>query len=533
MPELEILIALVAGAVLLVRLADLVSIPYPIVLVMAGLAVSAIPGVEGVGLTPDIILLVFLPPLLFAAAQNTSPKDLRTEMKPVAGLVIGLSAATMFAVAAAASLAVPDLDWAEALLLGAIVSPTDPLAAIATFSRVGVPERVARLVEAESLLNDATALVFYRVLVAAVISGSFAFGPAGVDFLVGIAGGVAIGLLLGAGTVFLQRRLLDSALSIVMGLAVAYGAYLLAEHLEASGVLATVAAGIYIGVRSRDVLDAETRLSGKAFWETLVFALNVILFVLLGLKFPDIISQVTSRFSVGELITWGAAVSMVVIVVRLAWQFLPPLTGRLLPWARGFDTGDGWRERLTVGWTGMRGAVSLAAALALPFTFDSGAGFDDRYLIAFITVAVIFSTLVLQGLTLPWVLRLTGLASYRPSGSEEIEARVAMAGAALNEIDLILAEHPEIPEEAVARFRTLYSSRFDRWSSLQSREDQDEERIELLRRMPGLRHRMIRAERRELQARRYRGEVSMPTFHQLQRELDLEESRVASLRPTE
>lgn len=157
-------------AVLLVRLADLVAVPYPIVLVLAGLAVSAIPGVQSFGLTPDIILLVFLPPLLFAAAQNTSPKDLQAEMRPLAGLVIGLSVATMFAVAAVASAVVPTLDWTEALLLGAIVSPTDPLAAVATFSRIGVPERVARLVEAESLVNDATALVFYRVLVAAVIT---------------------------------------------------------------------------------------------------------------------------------------------------------------------------------------------------------------------------------------------------------------------------------------------------------------------------------------------------------------------------
>ncbi len=531
MTDLEILIALVAVAVLLVRLADVIAIPYPIVLVLAGLAISGVPGVPGASLSPEMIFLLFLPPLLFSAAQATSPRDLKAELASLGGLVVGLSITTMVVVAAVAQLIVPQLDWTEALLLGAIVAPTDPVAAIATFSRVGVPDRVSRLVEAESMVNDATALVFYRVLVAAVVTGAIKLGPAVTDLVVGVAGGILIGLAFGLVTVFLQRRLLDSALSILMTVAVAYGSYLAAEHVGASGVLSAVAAGILIGSRAKYTVDAETRLNGIAFWETFVFALNVLLFILLGLRLPSILETVSSVFSAGELITYGATISLVVILVRLAWQYLPVTVGRVLPQALRFDTGESWRERFVVGWSGMRGAVSLAAALSLPLTLDSGASFVARDLLAFITIAVIFSTLVLQGLTLPAIIRWTGLDKPAHSPPEEIKARIAIATAALDRIDAIVLERPELPEELIERYRQLYLDREERWQSVLQRDNHTPEQVELFRSLPDLRRQLIDAERQELISRRKRGLITIETYRQLEHELDLDESRIIKLPP--
>ncbi len=531
MTDLEILIALVAVAVLLVRLADLIAIPYPIVLVLAGLAISGVPGVPGDGLSPEVIFLLFLPPLLFSAAQATSPRDLKAELAPLGGLVVGLSITTMAVVAAVAQLIVPELDWTEALLLGAIVAPTDPVAAIATFSRVGVPERVSRLVESESMVNDATALVFYRVLVAAAVTGAIQLGPAVSDLVVGVAGGILIGLAFGLVTVFLQHRLLDSALSILMTVVVAYGSYLAAEHVGASGVLSAVAAGVLIGSRSKYTVDAETRLSGIAFWETFVFALNVLLFILLGLRLPSILEGVSSAFSAQELIGHGLIVSLAVVLVRLGWQFLPVTVGRILPWALRFDTGESWRERFVVGWSGMRGAVSLAAALSLPLTLDSGAPFVDRDLLAFITIAVILSTLVLQGLTLPAIIRWTRLDQMAWSTPAEVKARIAIATAALDEMDAIVRERPELPEDLVERYRRLYEDREARWQSVLRRDSHTPEEVELYRSLPDVRRRLIDAERRELIAWRGRGAITVDAYRQIEHELDLDESRIVKLPP--
>ena len=399
--DLETLLLLVAVAVLFVRLADLVSIPYPIVLVLVGISIGMIPGAPGSEIPPKVIFLIFLPPLLFSAGLSTSPREMKEEMGALGGLVIGLSIVTMLAVAGAAQIVIPWLNWPEALLLGAIVAPTDPVAAIATFTRVGVPQRVSRLVESESMINDSTALVLYKVLLTAVVAGTFSFREAGIELVVGVIGGVPIGLAIGWIAARLQRSLDDPPLSILLSVVVAYAAYLVADNLGASGVLSAVTAGLYTGWVARSETSAETRLDANAFWATFILALNVLLFILLGLRLPSIVETVEDTMSIGQMIGYGALVSAVVIAVRLAWQFGPVTIGRIFSPALRFDTGDGWKERLVVGWSGMRGAVSLAAALSLPLTLDSGADFESRETLIFLTVAVIFATLVLQGLTLP------------------------------------------------------------------------------------------------------------------------------------
>ncbi len=527
MSDLEILIALVAGAVLLVRLADLVSIPYPIVLVVAGIVIGLLPGVPGTELRPEVIFLLFLPPLLFSAGQATSPAEMKQEAGALGGLVVGLSIATMFAVAAVTVAFVPWLDWTEALLLGAIVAPTDPVAAIATFTRVGVPQRVSRLVEGESMVNDATALVLYKVLTIAVVSGALTWRTAISELVISVIGGVVIGLVIGWVAVRMQRRLTDSSQTILLSVVVAYGSYLAAEHIGASGVLSAVAAGLYVGTKSRTEMDAETRLNGIAFWATFVLALNVLLFILLGLRLPSIIESVQQFMSVGEMIGYGALVSVVVILVRLLWQFGPVTIGRIFSPALRFDTGDGWKERLVVGWAGMRGAVSLAAALSLPLVLDSGAPFDGREVLIFLTVAVILSTLVLQGLTLPVLIRKIrlddGTGGFSP---EEAGVRLGVTRAALERLEELESERPELPEKVVDRFRRYYEARLSRWEAAAEKGSHPRETDDTLNSVPEVRREMIEAERGELTRARRDGEIDLRLFEDLQRELDLDETRL-------
>lgn len=527
MSDLEIVIALVAVAVVLVRLADLVAIPYPIVLVVAGVLIGLIPGAPGAELPPEVIFLVFLPPLLFSAGQSTSPAELREETGALGGLVIGLSIVTMVAVAAVAEAMIPWMNWTEALLLGAIVAPTDPVAAIATFTRVGVPQRVARLVEGESMVNDATALVLYRVFTIAVVSGSLTIHLAIRELIVAVIGGVAIGLAIGWLAVRLQRRLADPALSILLSVAVAYGAYLTADHIGASGVLSAVTAGLFVGTASRIGTDAETRLNGIAFWGTFVLALNVLLFILLGLKLPSIIESVEKVMTVRQMVGYGVIVSFVVIAVRLAWQFGPVTIGRYFSPALRFDTGDGWKERLVVGWAGMRGGVSLAAALSLPLVLDSGAPFEGREVLIFLTVAVIVATLILQGLTLPLLIRRIGLD---PDGGEwspnEAKSRVAVSEVALRRLDQLERDRPEIPEKMIDRYRKFYDVRRDRWKMALDRETHPGNDDRNLIYLPEIRRELITAERQELIRQRRAGEIDLQLFQEIQRELDLDETRL-------
>lgn len=531
MNDIEVLIVLVSVAAVLVRLADLIAIPYPIVLVLGGIGIGALPGGPVVELDPEVVFLVFLPPLLQSAGYYAAPQELRAEAGPLGALVIGLTLATMVAVAFVAQAVVPGLGWTEALVLGAIVAPTDPVAAIATFDRVGVSDRVALLVEGESMLNDATALVAYRVALAAVLTGAFSAGEAALELLVAVAGGIALGFAICWAALQAIRRLDDAPLAILISVLMAYVSFALAEHFEASGVLAVVTAGLYLGWHSHEAFDADLRLNAQAFWRVLVFALNAILFILLGLQFPDVIDRIDDELSVGELLGYGAAVSAVVVGLRIAWQFMPVTLGRLVPWIAAADTGADWRERLLIGWSGMRGAVSLAAALALPLTLDSGAPFADRDLILYLTVVVILVTLVAQGLTLPWIVRALGLASTRPWAPDEAIARLEAAQSALDRLDELEAEREGLPEESLERLRELYRARFARCVAvIQGGDGQGgdggqaiEDPAKVSRK---LRRELIAAERASLLRMRGESRVKADVLRRVQRDLDLDEARL-------
>lgn len=528
MNNIEALILLVSVAALLVRFADLIQIPYPIVLVLGGLAIGFLPGGPDIQLEPEVIFLVFLPPLLQSAGFYSSPRELLAEFGPLTWLVLGLTLATMGAVAVAAQTVIPEISWPEAFVLGAILAPTDPVAAIATFERIGVAERVSTLVEGESMINDGTALVAYRVALGGVVSGSLALGDAGVDLLVSIVGGVGVGLAVAFLAIQALQRLDDPPLAILITVLMAYVAFAGAEELEASGVLAVVSAGLYLGWRSHDAFDADLRLNSIAFWEVLVFTLNAVVFILLGLQFPDVLDAVGERFSAAEIVGYGALVSAVVIVVRLVWQFLPSLLARVIPAASALDPGADWRERLLVGWCGMRGAVSLAAALALPLTLDDDSSFGDRDLMIYLTVAVILATMVLQGLTLPTVIRRLGLSSTRAWEPDEAIARLAAAQAALDELEELESGSEVLPETAVERLRELYRARFARCVAALQGEGGSAPIEDPLSGYRRLRQDLIAAERETLIRLRNEGRVKADVFRRIQRDLDLDEARIRS-----
>jgi monovalent cation/hydrogen antiporter len=521
--ELLLLVLMVAVVGLSV-LARVIGVPYPILLVLGGLALGFVPGMPTIGLPPELVLVLFLPPLLYWTAFFSSPRELRADLGPISLAAVGLVLATMGAVAVTAHAVVGKLPWAAAFAMGAIVAPTDPLAATAIARRLGLPRRLVTLLDGESLVNDATALVAYRIAVAAAVGGSFVAWQAGLRFVADAAGGVAVGLLVGWLAVALRRRLDDPTLEIVVSLVTGYAAYLPADQLGVSAVLAAVTAGLYVGWRNPELASAATRLLGFSFWQVLVFLLNAILFVLVGLQLHPILSGVTGD-SVAALLVQAALVSVVVVAVRIAWQFSVPYLApaqdrRPAQAARRL----GARERLLVGWGGMRGAVSLAAALALPLETRTGQGFPQRNLIIFVTFAVILTTLVVQGLTLPGLIRRIGLSGDGVEEREELRGRLAATEAALQRLEELAGED-WTRDDTVERLRGAYAFRRRRLKARAGKISDDgyEDRSLAYQRLV---RELLQAQRRAIVQLRNQGAIGSDVMHRIERDLDLEDSRL-------
>jgi CPA1 family monovalent cation:H+ antiporter len=520
--ELIVFGLLVAIAGLAV-LAGLLRVPYPVTLVAGGAVIGFLPGVPDVSLNPDLVLLIFLPPLLYGAAFFTSVRDLRRNAKPIALLSIPLVLVTMGAVAGAAHWVI-GLDWGPAFVLGAIVSPTDAVAPAEIMRRIGAPRRLITIVEGENLTNDWTALVLYRFAVTAVVTGSFSLVEAVPKFLATGVGGVAIGLVAGRVIREIRSRLDDPPTEITISILSGYAAYLPAEELGASGVIAAVTVGLYMGWHTPQLTTPVMRLQGVAIWEILTFLLNATLFLLVGLQLPGVMDRLAGHSS-GELVGWALLVSAVVIGIRLVWMFVIPhavvMTDRRA-------SADGPRraptsERLVVGWAGMRGSVSLAAALAIPLSIDAGGRFPDRGLIVFLTFAVILATLIGQGLTLGPLITHLGL---HDEGLEEYEERIArqrVAEAGLDRLDR-LGEPDWIAGESIERARNLLDYRRRRFTALLDGDgDGYEERADAWRR---LMYDVYDAQREQLVDLRNRGEISDEVRRKIERDVDLEESRL-------
>jgi monovalent cation/hydrogen antiporter len=520
--ELIVFGLLVAIASLAV-LAGLLRVPYPVTLVAGGAVIGFLPGVPDVTLDPDLVLLIFLPPLLYGAAFFTSVRDLRRNAKPIALLSIPLVLVTMCAVALAAHWAI-GLDWGPAFVLGAIVSPTDAVAPAEIMRRIGAPRRLITIVEGENLTNDWTALVLYRFAVTAVVTGSFSLVEAVPEFLATGVGGVAIGLIAGRIIREIRARLDDPPTEITISILSGYAAYLPAEELGLSGVIAAVTVGLYMGWHTPQLTTPLMRLQGVAVWEIMTFLLNAVLFLLVGLQLPGVLDRLSGH-SGGELAGWALLVSAVVIAVRLVWIFLIPYAVAMTD---GGLSGEGPQrappaERLALGWAGMRGSVSLAAALAIPISIDAGGPFPDRELIVFLTFAVILVTLVGQGLTLAPLVSALGLQDDGVEEREERVARQRVAEAALGRIDE-LDDPGWISSESIQRARNLLDYRRRRFGALAEGDgDGFEEQTNAWRR---LMYDLYDAQREELVLMRNRGEISDEVRRRIERDLDLEESRL-------
>jgi Na+/H+ antiporter len=516
--EQLLLVGLLLAVAAMLVTAPLLRIPYPIFLVLGGLALGFIPGIPTLQLPPDVVLIAVLPPLLYASAFFTSLRDLRANARPVGMLAIGLVIATMTVVAVVAHAAVDSMSWSAAFVLGAIVSPTDPIAATAIMRRLGVPRRIVTVVEGEALVNDGTALVLYRVAVTAAVSGVFSFWNASWHFLWSVVGGVGIGLVVGLLVAALRRRLDNPPVEVTIALMTGYLAFIPANAADASGVLAVVTAGIYLGWRTPELTSVQTRLQGVAVFEILVFVLNALLFALVGLQLSHILDVLTGH-SAGTLFWYGLVTTAAVVGTRLMWApvflYLPKLLSR-----RPATIG----HPIVVAWSGMRGAVSLAAALAIPLTTDSGAPFPERDLIIFLTFCVILGTLVVQGLTLPVVIRAFGIEPDHLEEKEDAKARIKAADAALARLEELTGEE-WVRDDTAERLRGLYGFRRDRFTS---RFDQDDDGAieERSLNYQRLRRELLEAERSAIVDLRHQGVISSDVERRLQRDLDLEDARL-------
>jgi monovalent cation/hydrogen antiporter len=524
--ELQIfLAALFISAAGLNAIANWLKVPYPIPLVIGGLVLGLLPEIPEIHLEPDLVLLVFLPPLLYASAFFADLRSLRSDARVITLNAVGLVLATAAAVAVIAHELI-GLPWTMSFVLGAIVSPTDPVAATAVMRRVGAPRRIVNVLEGESLVNDATALVAYKVAVAVAVGESVTVGGTVLAFFGDVAGGVAIGFAVGWVIAEVRKRVSDVNTELTISLFSAYGAFIPADQLGVSGVLAVVTCGLVLGWRAPEIASLESRMQGYAMWSILTFLLNATLFILIGLQLPTIVDGL-SGLPAGEVIGYAAAVCVTVIAMRFIWTNVMTAVIRTLdrrPSQRARRAS--WRVRVVASWAGMRGSVSLAAALALPLQTHAGDPLPGRDLIQFITFSLILVTVVGQGLTMPWLIRKLGVVEDgAEEENEEIKARLVIARAALDEVDE-LAQEDWTRDGTVDRLRALYEYRQRRFKARAGKiEDEDgiEEGSIAFQRML---HEIIAAQRRELVRLRNTGEISADVMRRVERELDLEEDRL-------
>jgi len=513
MREIEVVLLLLVLVTALTIVARRLTVPYPIVMVLGGLLLSRIPGLPEFDLPPDLVFFVFLPPLLFAGGYFTSLREFKANLRPIVLLAFGLVIFTAAVVAAVAYMLVPSLGWAGAFALGAIVAPPDAVAATAIFQRVGVPRRIVTILEGESLVNDATALVIYRFAVAAAAAGTFSLIDASASFVLVLTGGVAVGVVVGLGVRWLLLRIQDASIAVTITLLAPFATYLPAESVGASGVLAAVVGGLFTRIAMRRS-SSDVRVVADAAWQIQLFLLNGLVFMLIGLQLPSVLRGLST--DLGRVAGITAAVALTVIVVRFLWVYPATYLPRLIPAVGRRDPNPPWRAVFVVAWSGLRGVVSLAAALALPV------GFPERDLILFLVFAVILVTLVGQGLTLPLVIKQLGLAPGADVAHDEVHARGLTTEAALARIEELREQWPghlELIDQL--RDRYAHRARHDE----KHHEDGGAAEQELLEH--GLiRREVIDAERSAALELHERGVITDALLRRIERDLDLEDLRM-------
>jgi monovalent cation/hydrogen antiporter len=523
MQNIATVIILLAVITALAQITDLIRVPYPILLVLAGIGIGLLPGLPRITLSPDVVFLIFLPPILYSAAWATSWADFKAAKRPITLLAIGCVIFTTCAVAAVAHYFIPGMDWAEAFVLGAIISPPDAIAAAASTKGLPVPKRVVTILEGESLVNDATGLIAYRYAVAAVATGAFSLMDASLQFVLVAVGGIIFGLVLGYVFKWIHRITPDNPTTdTTLTFVASFLAYLFAESIHLSGVLAVVACGLYTSWNSSEIFSQRTRLQANSAWETVIFVLNGIVFILIGLQLPYIWEQINNDFSVSTLIFYGALVSGAVIIGRIIWVYPGTYVPRWISKTiRETETGTNMKLTTIVAWSGMRGVVSLAAALALPLTMQGGKPFPNRDLIIFLTFCVIFSTLVVQGLTLRPLIKFLGIKADGSLHDKEREIRLRIASTVIEHIEENYSLG--LNDDILNQIKSKYEIRIQRLRREPEFQKLTDEQIEQLQ---SIQQELISIERTHIISMRRQGTISDEILRKIEYELDLEETRL-------
>jgi len=523
--ETVMLLLLMMVAVFAV-IAHRLKVPYPIVLVLAGLLISFVPHMPRIPLDPSLVFLIFLPPLLYSAAWGTSWREFRHHLVLISLLAVGLVGFTVWGVAVFSEHFITALDWKAGFLLGAVVATTDAIAATSIARSVGLPRRIVDILEGESLLNDATGLLALELGISIIVRGQTpTIGGGILRLLYLIVGGVGIGLLIGVMVGWLEKFIDDGPIEIVVSLVVPYAAYLAGEHVHASGVLAVVACGLYLSRKSATFFSPGVRIQVMGVWDALTFILNGLVFVLIGLQLPYVLAGIRGEYGIRTLLEYGAVFSVILIALRLVWVYPAVKIASLLRrWAGHTEQPPGARDVFVVGWTGMRGVIALAAAISVPEMLANGNRFGPRNLIVFLAFCVILVTLVVQGLTLPTLIKALGLAGATGMSAEEREAR-----------KIALEEAISYLEEGRKNRGDSYFHAFDdlldryqhRLADVESghEDNADEHGSRTYRQVIEAAEGAVQAERRAIIRLRDEGRISDDVLRTMERELDLEESR--------
>ncbi|HEX4342017.1 MAG TPA: Na+/H+ antiporter [Verrucomicrobiae bacterium] len=522
----EIFVGLLLAVVVLALLARKLTIPYPILFVIGGLVLGLIPKLPQVHLDPKLVFLFFLPPLLFPAALFTSWRDFRANLRPILLLAIGLVLFTTIAVAYLAHYFM-GLPLAAAFVLGAIISPPDAIAASAIAERLKIPRRIVTILEGESLVNDSTALVAYNFAIIAVTTGTFSLAHASLQFVVVSVGGILVGLAVGWLAQQFHKRIDDAPIEITVSLLTPFIAYLTAEHLGVSGVLAVVTAGLYLGWRMPELLTFKTRLQGGPVWEMVEFLLNGFVFILIGLQLPAVLHALSNHNgSIAQLVWYALLISLAVVIIRILWVFPATYLPRLIfkKMCR-HDPYPKWQQVSIIAWTGMRGVVSLAAALAIPLYKQDGTDFPGRDLILFLTFVVILATLVVQGLSLPPLIRYLGIKDDGSMEREEREARLKANRDALARLNVI-AENDPAKLDALNRLRIEYEDHIKQVEGAEPESAGSSLRL-FSSEYERLSYEALLQERRTILELRNHNVISDEVLRRIQRDIDLAEARIA------
>jgi CPA1 family monovalent cation:H+ antiporter len=527
---IQLLVGLLVVVAVVAFVSNRLKVPHAILLVMAGVVLAVVPGLPTVELAPELVLLIVLPPLIYSSAVAMSWKEFRFNLRPIALLAVGCVAFTAVAAAAAAHWLL-GFPWAVGFVLGAIVSPPDAVAPLSVARRLRLPRRLLVVLEGEGLANDATALILYRFAVAAVGLGGFSLGKAAGIFAVVVVSEILWGLVVGWLMLRLRRWVRDPRIEITLSLLTPFLAYWPPEHLGGSGVLATVTAGLYISWNGLRMISAATRLQGIFFWDLFIYLIEGMVFLVTGLQARALTAGIHG-YPLRELVLPALVVCAVVIVARFVWTYPAIYLPRLLsPSLSRRDPAPPWQFAFVLSFTGVRGIVSLAAALAIPLTIQGGAPFPQRDLILFLTFSVVLVTLVGQGLLLPAVIRGLGLANagaqeHQAQRAQEHSARQQAVRAALARLE-VLAQQRELPVTVLDPLRVRHNERL---RHVQHRGDGDESHHQLLEAHDEIEFLLIQAEREQINAIYRSGDLEDEVRRRIERELDLREAHLVNVR---